>query len=158
MKEYWAVPNAGGRRASGGREAARGWSHRLRVGGVAPGGRGLWEPLVAVLAQAKPKLSLSASRTCLGNPCDCSGPSSRSGSRSRCGCGCRCRCGCRCGFSTGSFFSPTHSGPDSGGGAAGSHPQGSGERERARGLGQDGAGIPGSRRFCLSAVASEPGH
>lgn len=113
-----------------------GWSTSERRAGRRPGGgatRCEWVGLLpagvaygnsTVLAQAEPKLSPSASCKCLGHPCYCCGPGPGSG----------------CGSSTDSFLSTAHSGPDCGGGAAGSHPQGTGERERAMGLGQDGAG------------------
>ncbi|CAK7301436.1 MEF2-activating motif and SAP domain-containing transcriptional regulator [Vulpes lagopus] len=70
-------------------------------------------------AQAEPKFLRSASCTYRGKPCDYfSGSGSGSGSRSRCG------CGCGCGSGTDPFLSTGRSGPDTGGGAAGSHPPG----------------------------------
>lgn len=141
MKEYRAIPEWGGRPASGGPGEGQGVEPQLRMGGVAPGGHGLWE-LFAVLAKAKRKLSRSASCTCPGNPCYGCGSDSSSGSGLGSGSGSNSASGCGsgCGSGTDSSRGTAHSGPDAGGGAAGSHPQGAGEREPPRGLGQDGAG------------------
>lgn len=68
------------------------------------------------LDQARPSISPLASSTCRGNPCNSSGSPSDSSS------------------SADPFLSTSLCGPDSGGGAAGSHPEGSGEREWASGL------------------------
>lgn len=84
----------------------------------------------AALAQVRKVLSPSAPSACRGNPGD------RSGNRS--------------GSGADPSLSTIHNGPESGGGAAGSHPQGAGEREQVRGSPAGSGWIPGSRRFCPS--------
>ncbi|KAF3814807.1 hypothetical protein GH733_017083 [Mirounga leonina] len=68
--------------------------------------------LGAVRRQGSVRAGLRAYGPCLGHPCYCCGPGPGPGSG--------------CGSSTDSFLSTAHGGPDCGGGAAGSHPQGTG--------------------------------
>lgn len=49
MKDYGAMPEGGGRPASAG-PGDQGVEPQLRMGGIAPGGRGIWERFFAVLA------------------------------------------------------------------------------------------------------------
>lgn len=96
-------------------DRTREWSNSLQVGGVASGGRGLWElALSAVVDQAESGVSQFSSSASPGSASEGPGSGFRSGS----------------GSSSDTLFSTGLIRPDSGGRAAGSDPEGAGERVR----------------------------
>lgn len=102
---------------SGGPRRDQGMEPQVASGwGCPPVGVAYRNTVFWVLVQARPSISPIASSTCRGNPRNGSGSPTHSSA------------------SADPFLSTSLGGPDSGGGAAGSDPEGSGEREGSSGL------------------------